>query len=402
MIDISTIRSSFPLLSKYGKNLIYLDNASSTQKPAKVIDSIKNYYESEYANVHRGVHSLSQKSTDIFEKSREIIRKYINAKKTSEVLFTKGTTEGINLIAYGIERFIQAGDEILITQLEHHANIVPWQQLCLRKKAILRVIDIDENQALRLENIEKLIHQKTKLIAITHISNAIGTKNPIEKIITLSKKYDDIITVIDAAQSIQHMEIDVVKMKCDFLVFSGHKIYGPTGTGILYGKEDKLEMLAPCQFGGEMIEEVSFEKTTFNQLPFRMEAGTPNISGVIGLAKAIMFIQSIGIDRISQYEADLAIYANKKIQSIKGINLYGNTLKSPILSFNMDKLHAYDVGVFLDEMGIAVRTGHHCAQPLMKRMGVSGTVRASLCFYNTYDEIDRLIDGLIQIQKMIP
>lgn len=399
MIHTERIRKDFPLLSS-NENYIYLDNAASTQKPLQVIEAVKECYESYYSNVHRGVHRLSQKATDAFEKSRNTVRDFINAGKSSEIVFTKGCTESINLVASCMDKYLQRGDEIVITTLEHHSNIVPWQQLCHRTGAVLQVIGIDEHQRLLDEDIETLINAKTKIVAVTHISNTVGTVNPIHRIITKAKNYHAI-TLIDAAQSIQHMEIDVRGMGCDFLVFSGHKAFGPSGVGVLYGKSEILEDLPPYQFGGEMISEVRFEKTTFNELPFRMEAGTPNIEGVIGLGKALEYIQSIGIQKIKDYECTLTAYAEKKLKGIEGLKIYGDQTKISVLSFNLENTHHYDVGTLLDESGIAVRTGNHCTQPLMNALKISGTVRASFAFYNTTDEVDRLCESLFKVKSLL-
>lgn len=402
-MDIDKIRKDFPILSTqvYGKPLVYFDNGATTQKPIPVVEDMEKIYYTTNANVHRGVHYLSQRATDLTEEAREIVKSFINAGHSREVIFTKGTTESINLVAHSFcQQFCSEGDEIIISAMEHHANIVPWQLQETIRGIKLRVIPINEKGELKLDELSKLISPKTRLIAVAHVSNVLGTINPIEDIIVLAHKHN-IPVLIDAAQSIQHLEIDVQKLDCDFLVFSAHKIYGPTGVGVLYGKEKWLNQMPPYQGGGEMIFRVSFKKTTFNELPFKFEAGTPDYVGVIGLAKALNYIKNIGLDSIKAYEDELLDYCNKELNQIEGITIYGTSKhKSSVISFLLKGIHHYDVGMLLDKMGIAVRTGHHCAQPLMDELGIEGTVRASFAFYNTKEEIDRLIEGLKRVIAM--
>jgi len=401
--DINKIRADFPILSSqvYGKPLVYFDNAATTQKPKCVVDKINEVYFAKNANIHRGVHHLSQVATDMTEKARQTIAQFINAKHSREIIFTKGTTEGVNLVASSYcRRFCKEGDEIIISAMEHHSNIVPWQ---LQKDIAginLRILPINEKGEIIIEELEKLITSKTRLISVTHISNVLGTINPVEKIIEIAHKHG-IPVLIDAAQSVQHADIDVQKMDADFLVFSGHKIYGPTGTGILYGKEEWLNQLPPYQGGGEMIGTVSFEKTTFNELPFKFEAGTPNYADFIAFGTAIDYISSIGLANIKSYEDDLLNYATSELQNIEGLRIYGTSdHKSSVISFLVNNIHHYDMGMLLDKMGIAVRTGHHCAEPLMHLLGIEGTVRASFAFYNTKEEIDKLVEGVNRVTRM--
>ena len=401
--DINKIRADFPILSTqiYNKPLVYLDNGATTQKPQCVIDRISEVYETVNANIHRGVHHLSQEATDLTENTRKVVRKFINAKHSHEIIFTKGTTESINLVASSFcRRFCKEGDEIIVSAMEHHSNIVPWQ---LQEEIVgvkLKVIPINEKGELILEELEKLISPKTRLISITHVSNVLGTINPIEKVIELAHIHN-IPVLIDAAQSVQHIEIDVQKLDVDLLVFSGHKIYGPTGTGILYGKENLLNELPPYQGGGEMIGQVSFEKTTFNELPFKFEAGTPNYADFIALGTALDYVSSIGLPSIKSYEEELLNYATAELQKIDGMHIFGTSgHKSSVISFLVKNIHHYDMGMLLDKMGIAVRTGHHCAEPLMHVLGIEGTVRASLAFYNTKEEIDKLTAGVKRVAGM--
>lgn len=405
-IDLKYIRSQFPILTQTvnQKPLIYLDNAATTQKPFSVLEAEDIYYKTINSNVHRGVHTLSQLSTIEMEATRGAVKEFINAKKDYEIIFTKGTTDGINLVASSIEPLINKGDEIIISTLEHHSNIVPWQFLAERKDLILKVIPIDENGELLLNEFEKLITEKTKIVAINHISNALGVVNSIEHIIKKAHEAQAFV-LIDGAQAISHKKIDVQKLNVDFYVFSAHKMYGPTGVGILYGKEKLLERMKPYQGGGEMIKEVTFEKTTYADLPFKFEAGTPNIAGNIVLKKAIEFIQNIGLENIEKYENSILKYITKKLEELDGITTYAknSTSKTGVVSFNLDinNIHSSDVGFILDKQGIAVRTGHHCAQPLMRHLGVTGTVRASVAIYNTKEEIDFLIEGITLAQKML-
>jgi cysteine desulfurase/selenocysteine lyase len=399
--NVEAVRNQFPILQQKinGKKLIYLDNGASSQKPVKVIKAIEDYYSNINANVHRGVHTLSQKATDAFEESRNNVANFINAAESAEIIFTKGTTEGINLVANGFRHLIQMNDEILISAMEHHANIVPWQMICEEKKARLKIIPIDaEGNLLWNKN---LLNSKTKIVAITHISNALGTINDVKQIIEDAHLHH-IPVLVDGAQSIQHGPFDVQAIDADFFVFSGHKIFAPMGIGVLYGKRIWLEILAPYQGGGDMIKTVSFEKTTYNEIPFKFEAGTPNVEGAIGLSAAIDFLKQYDFEEIGQYENELLKYATHKMLDIDGLKVYGNaSKKAPVISFNIGKIHPYDVGVILDQYGIAVRTGHHCTQPLMQFFEIPGTVRASFTFYNTIEEIDVMIDALHKAKKML-
>ena len=389
--EFCSLRKDFPILSRevYGKRLVYLDNAATTQKPRCVIDKISEMYSSVNANVHRGVHFLSQEATEAHEHARKTVQQFINAASPNEIVFTRGTTESINLAASSFcSEFCEEGDEILITAMEHHSNIVPWQMQAERMGLKLRVAPINERGELLLEELERLITSRTKLISVAHISNVLGTINPIETIVEIAHKHD-VPVLVDAAQSVQHTPIDVQAIDCDFLVFSSHKIYGPTGVGILYGKEKWLESLPPYQGGGEMISSVSFEKTTYNLLPYKFEAGTPDYVGTAGLAEALRYLTDIGIEPIAAYEHELLAYATERLSSIPGMWLIGTSAhKSSVLSFLVQGVHPYDMGTLLDRMGIAVRTGHHCAEPLMHVMGVEGTIRASLAFYNSKEDID--------------
>lgn len=403
MMDINKIRTDFPILARevYGKPLVYLDNAATTQKPQCVMDKITEMYTTVNSNVHRGVHYLSQVATDEHEAARKTVQRFINANIPEEIVFTRGATESINLVASSFCRsFCKEGDEILITAMEHHSNIVPWQIQADIRGLKIKVIPINKDGELIMEEFEKLISPRTKLIAATHISNVLGTINPIDEIIRIAHSHN-IPVLIDAAQSVQHAKVDVQKIDCDFLVFSSHKIYGPTGVGVLYGKEEWLNALPPYQGGGEMIESVSFEKTTFNKLPFKFEAGTPDFVGTAALATALDYVSSIGLDNIAEYESELLRYATEKMLNLPRIKIIGTAQhKSSVISFVFNKIHPYDIGTLLDKMGIAVRTGHHCAEPLMKIMGVEGTVRASFAFYNTKEEVDMLVKGLERIIKM--
>lgn len=402
--NIQQIRADFPILNEKirGKQLVYLDNGASTQKPQAVIDAESYYYEHQYANIHRGVHYLSQIGTDLYENVRKQVQQFIHAKHDHEVIFTKGTTNAINLVAYTYGRkFINEGDEIVVTEMEHHSNIVPWQMLCDEKKCVLKVIPLQADGTILLQDAEKLITPKTKLVSVVYVSNALGTINPIEELIAIAHKNGAKI-LIDAAQAIQHFTIDVQALDCDFLVFSGHKIYGPTGTGILYGKEAILNEMPPYEGGGDMIKTVSFKGTTYNDLPFKFEAGTPNIAGCIALGTAIKYVQEIGIENISTYETELLNYATEKLSAIEGLTLYGTAKqKSSVISFLLDDIHPYDVGVILDNMGIAIRTGHHCAQPVMDHYEIPGTCRASFSFYNTKEEVDMLVEGILKAKRML-
>lgn len=403
MLDIERIRKDFPILSReiYGKPLVYFDNGATTQKPTCVVEQIQRMYYTTNANIHRGVHYLSQAATDEHEKARQTVQEFIHAAKKEEIIFTRGTTEAINLVASSFCReFCQSGDEIIISTMEHHSNIVPWQLQGDVFGVKLRVIPINEKGEIIWEEFEKLFSEKTKFVSVTHISNVLGTINPIEKIIAKAHEHD-IPVLIDAAQSVQHISIDVQKLDCDFLVFSGHKIYGPTGIGALYGKEKWLEKLPPYQGGGEMIANVSFEKTTYNELPFKFEAGTPDYVGSTALATALNYVSAIGLDNIYAYEKELLDYATEKLMQFDKMRIIGTAdHKASVISFLVGTIHHYDMGMLLDKMGIAVRTGHHCAQPLMNAVGIEGTVRASFAFYNTKEEIDRLVAGLERIIPM--
>lgn len=402
-MDIDKIRSDFPILSTtvYGNPLVYLDNGATTQKPKCVVEEIDKIYYTTNANVHRGVHYLSQKATDLAEESRVVVQQYINAEHSREVIFTKGTTESINLVAHSFcQQFCKEGDEIIISAMEHHANIVSWQLQEIIRGIKLKIIPINEKGELIIDEMKKLISSKTRLISVTHVSNVLGTINPIEEIIEIAHSHD-IPVLIDAAQSVQHLVIDVQKLDCDFLVFSGHKVYGPNGVGVLYGKEKWLNQMPPYQGGGEMIGHVSFKGTTFNELPFKFEAGTPNYPDVIALAKALNYIKNIGLDSIKSYEDELLQYCSDELAKIEGIRIFGTSeKKSSVISFLVGNIHHYDMGMLLDKMGIAVRTGHHCAQPLMEELGIEGTVRASIAFYNTKEEINRLITGIKRVVTM--
>lgn len=403
MIDINKIRTDFPILARevYGKPLVYLDNAATTQKPQCVMDKITEMYSTVNSNVHRGVHYLSQAATDEHEAARKTVQRFINANIPEEIVFTRGATESINLVASSFCRsFCKEGDEILITAMEHHSNIVPWQIQADIRGLKIKVIPINKDGELIMEEFEKLISPRTKLIAATHISNVLGTINPIDEIIRIAHSHN-IPVLIDAAQSVQHAKVDVQKIDCDFLVFSSHKIYGPTGVGVLYGKEEWLNALPPYQGGGEMIESVSFEKTTFNKLPFKFEAGTPDFVGTAALATALNYINSIGLDNIAHHEDELLKYATEKMLQIPGMRIIGTAKeKCSVISFLVDDIHPYDIGTLLDKMGIAIRTGHHCAEPLMKELGIDGTARVSFAFYNTKEEVDLFIAGLKRIVSM--
>ncbi|MDR2282370.1 MAG: cysteine desulfurase [Sphingobacterium sp.] len=402
--DIHKVRADFPLLKREvnGKPLVYLDNGATTQKPQSVIDAIIHYYSDMNSNVHRGVHYLSQISTDAFEVTRRKVKDFINAEEEVEVIITKGTTDSINLVAqcYG-KAFIGEGDEIIISAMEHHSNIVPWQMLCDEKGCVLKVIPMDKRGMLDMDAYEKLFSDRTKIVSVTYVSNALGTINPVEEIISIAHQHD-VPVLLDAAQAVQHIAVDVQKLDVDFLVFSGHKMYAPTGVGVLYGKAKWLNAMPPYQGGGDMIKDVSFEKTTYNELPFKFEAGTPNIEAGICLAAAIDYINEIGIDNIKAYEDELLAYATEKLKGLEGLRIIGTAdKKSSVLSFVVDGVHPYDIGVILDKQGIAVRTGHHCAQPIMDQFEIPGTVRASLAMYNTKEDVDMLVAGLERALNML-
>lgn len=402
-LDIQNIRGQFPVLDQEvnGKPLIYLDNAATTQKPKVVLEALSSYYTHDNSNIHRGAHTLADRATRTYEKTRAAVRAFLNAKEEEEIIFTKGTTEGINLVASTFGRkFIKEGDEIIISNLEHHSNIVPWQMLCEEKGAILKVIPINDRGEILMDEFDKLLTENTKLVSVVHASNALGTINPIEDIISKAHKFGAKV-LIDGAQSSAHLDIDVQTLDCDFFVMSAHKIYGPTGLGVFYGKREVLEAMPPYQGGGEMIKEVTFEKTTYNEIPFKFEAGTPNIADVIAFQKAIEFVNELGKSNIRAHEESLLSYAAEKLSSIKGFIPVGTADKKvSVLSFLINGMHPFDVGMMLDASGIAVRTGHHCTQPLMNRFNLEGTVRASFSVYNTKEEVDRLVESVSKIAKL--
>lgn len=397
------VRQDFPILSRtvYGKPLVYLDNGATTQKPRCVVDAITDEYYSVNANVHRGVHFLSQQATELHEASRETVRKFINARSTNEIVFTRGTTESINLLASSFgEAFLKEGDEVIVSTMEHHSNIVPWQLLQMRKGIVLRVIPMNDRGELLQDEYERLFTPRTRIVCVAHVSNVLGTVNPVREMIATAHAHG-IPVLVDGAQSIPHMPVDVQALDADFYVFSGHKIYGPTGVGVLYGKEDWLDKLPPYQGGGEMIQHVSFERTTFNELPFKFEAGTPDYIGTTGLAKALDYVSALGMDRIAAYEHELTEYATRRLKEIPGMRIFGEAPeKGSVISFLVGNIHHFDMGTLLDRLGIAVRTGHHCAQPLMQRLGIEGTVRASFALYNTKEEIDALVAGVERVSRM--
>ena len=403
MYDIQKIRQDFPILSRevYGKPLIYLDNAATTQKPLSVLDAMRDEYLNVNANVHRGVHYLSQQATDLHEAAREKVRQFINARKTEEIVFTRGTTEAINLVASSFcESQMQAGDEVLVTEMEHHSNIVSWQLQAQKRGIVVRHLPITDDGRLDLSSLTSHLTSRTKLVSVAHVSNVLGTVNPVEEIIKIAHEHG-IPVLVDGAQSAPHFKVDVQTMDCDFFAFSGHKMYGPTGIGVLYGKDEWLEKLPPYQGGGEMIDKVTWEKTTFERLPFKFEAGTPDYVATHGLAKAIEYIDAIGFEAIQQHEQELTCYCMEQLQTIDGLKIYGPAEgRDAVVSFNVGDIHHLDMGTLLDRLGIAVRTGHHCAQPLMDRLGISGTVRASFALYNTKEEIDALVAGIRRVSQM--
>jgi cysteine desulfurase/selenocysteine lyase len=395
--DVEAVRKDFPILSRevQGKPLVYLDNAATSQKPQSVIDKLVSYYSEINANVHRGVHTLSQEATDEYEGARSKVRKLINAKEDAEIIFTRGTTEGINLVAQtlGVQR-VGEGDEVIISNMEHHSNVVPWQVLCDQIGAHLRVVPINDDGELLMDEYEKMITPRTKLVSIVHLSNALGTINPVKDIVAIAHQHG-VPVLLDGAQSAPHLTVDVQDLDCDFYAFSGHKLYGPTGIGILYGKREVLESMSVYQTGGEQIKSVTFEKTIYNDLPYKFEAGTPNIAGAIGLGAAVDYINAIGLDRAEAYESELLQYGTEQLQTIEGLKLIGTAQhKSGVLSFLLEGIHPHDIGTVLDTQGIAIRTGHHCTQPLMQRFQIPATARASLAFYNTKAEIDALVEGI--------
>ena len=403
MFDINTIRNDFPILGRkvYDRPLVYLDNAATTQKPRCVVEAITDEYYNVNANVHRGVHYLSQQATDLHEEAREKVRRFINARSTSEIIFTRGTTESLNLVASSFcDEFMQEGDEVIVSVMEHHSNIVPWQLQAAKKGISMRVIPMTDEGELRLDEYERLFTDRTKLVSVTHVSNVLGTVNPVDEIIRIAHSHG-VPVMVDGAQSAPHFAVDVQAMDCDFFAFSGHKMYGPTGVGVLYGKEEWLDRLPPYQGGGEMIESVSFERTVFERLPFKFEAGTPDYVATNGLAKAIDYITAIGMDDIRRHEHELTEYAMRRLAEVDGIRIFGTSArKDAVVSFLVGDIHHLDMGTLLDRLGIAVRTGHHCAQPLMQRLGIQGTVRASFALYNTKEEIDALVDGIKRVSRM--
>ncbi len=401
--NVEDIRQDFPILQRdvYGRPLVYLDNAATTQKPRSVVEAISNEYYSTNANVHRGVHFLSQKATDLHEAARERVRQFINARSTAEVLFTRGTTESLNLVASSFgEAFLKEGDEVIVSVMEHHSDIVPWQLLRERKGIVIRVIPMDDSGRLDLEAYERLFSERTRLVCVAHVSNVLGTVNPVKKMAATAHAHGAYM-LVDGAQSIPHFKVDVQDLDCDFLTFSGHKIYGPTGIGVLYGRESLLEKMPPYQGGGEMIARVTFEHTTYERLPYKFEAGTPDYVGTHALAAAIDYVEALGMDEIAAHERRLTKYAMERLGAIKDMHLYGTTPdKDAVVAFNVGNIHPLDLGTLLDRLGIAIRTGHHCAQPLMQRCGVEGMARASFALYNTMDEIDKLAEGIERVSKM--
>ena len=404
MYDINKVRDSFPILSRtvYGKPLVYLDNGATTQKPLCVLDAMREEYLNVNANVHRGVHWLSQQATDLHEAAREAVRKFINARSTNEIVFTRGTTESLNLVASSFtEGCMKEGDEVIVSTMEHHSNIVPWQLQAQRRGIVLKVIPMTEEGVLDLNAYQKLFTKHTRLVSITHVSNVLGTVNPIKEMTHIAHEHG-VPVMVDGAQSVPHFAVDVQELDCEFLAFSGHKVYGPTGVGVLYGKEAWLDRLPPYQGGGEMIEHVSFGKTTFERPPLKFEAGTPDYIATHGLAKALDYVSSLGMDNILSHEQDLTRYALQQLRTVEGIHIYGHSNDSgdAVISFNVGNIHPMDLGTLLDQLGIAVRTGHHCAQPLMDRLGVLGTVRASFGLYNTREEVDALVAGIKRVSVM--
>ena len=403
MYDVNRVREDFPILSReiYGRPLVYLDNGATTQKPRQVVEAMVDEYYNVNANVHRGVHFLSQQATDLHEASRETVRRFINARSTSEILFTRGTTESINLLAFSFgEAMVKESDEVVVSAMEHHSNIVPWQMMCERKGAQLRVIPMTDEGELQLEALEGLLHERTRIVCCTQVSNVLGTVNPVKEVVRRAHERN-IPVLIDGAQSVPHMKVDVQDLDCDFFAFSGHKVYGPTGVGVLYGKEEWLEKLPPYQGGGEMIKNVSFEKTTYNELPYKFEAGTPDYVATHALATALDYVSGLGMENIEAHEQELTRYALERMQQIEGMHIFGGAKeRDAVISFQVGDIHHLDMGTLLDRLGIAVRTGHHCAEPLMRRLGIEGTVRASFGLYNTKAEVDALVEGIERIRRM--
>ena len=403
MFDVNKIRADFPILGRevYGKPLVYLDNGATTQKPRVVVEAMTDEYYSVNANVHRGVHFLSQRATELHEGSRETVRAFINARSTSEIVFTRGTTESINLLASSFaESQMREGDEVIVSVMEHHSNIVPWQLMAAKHGIVIKVIPMNDNGELLLDAYRELFTERTRIVSVAHVSNVLGTVNPVEEMIRYAHE-QGVPVLVDGAQSVPHMPVDVQALDADFYVFSGHKVYGPTGVGVLYGKEAWLDRLPPYQGGGEMIQTVSFEKTTFNELPFKFEAGTPDFVGTTGLARALDYVSAIGMDKIAAYEHELTTYATERLMEIPDMRIFGQAKeKGSVISFLVGDIHHFDLGTLLDRLGIAVRTGHHCAQPLMQRLGIEGTVRASFGLYNTKEEIDVLVAGIDRVRRM--
>ena len=403
MFNINAVRADFPILNRevYGRPLVYLDNGATTQKPLCVLDAMRNEYLNVNANVHRGVHYLSQQATEQHEAARETVRRFINARSTSEIIFTRGTTESMNLVASSFtEAFMQPGDEVILSEMEHHSNIVPWQLMAAKRGVAIRVIPVTDDGELDMEAYRNLFTERTRLVSVTHVSNVLGTINPIKDIIAIAHAHD-VPVMVDGAQSTPHLTIDVQQMDCDFFAFSGHKVYGPTGIGVLYGKEEWLDRMPPYQGGGEMIEHVSFEKTTFEHLPLKFEAGTPDYVASVGLAKALDYVDALGMDNICEHEKSLTRHCMEQLQTIPDMRLIGTAHeKDAVVSFLVGNIHPLDMGTLLDRLGIAVRTGHHCAQPLMDRYGILGTVRASFALYNTLDEVDTLVEGVKRVSRM--
>ena len=403
MFNVNKVRADFPILSRevYGRPLVYLDNGATTQKPRQVVEAMVDEYYNVNANVHRGVHFLSQQATDLHEASREVVRAFIHARSTNEIIFTRGTTESINLLAFSLgEAMVREGDEVVVSAMEHHSNIVPWQMMCERKGAQLRVIPMTDEGDLELEALEGLLTKRTRIICCTQVSNVLGTVNPIKEMVRIAHD-KGIPVLVDGAQSVPHMQVDMQDLDCDFFAFSGHKVYGPTGVGVLYGKEAWLEKLPPYQGGGEMIKNVTFQKTTYNTLPYKFEAGTPDYVATHALATALNYVNGLGMENIEAHERELTRYALEQLQRIEGIRIIGRAQqRDAVISFLVGDIHHLDMGTLLDRLGIAVRTGHHCAEPLMRRLGIEGTVRASFALYNTKEEVDVLVDGIERIRKM--
>ncbi len=403
MFNVNKVRADFPILSRevYGKPLVYLDNGATTQKPRQVVEAMVDEYYNVNANVHRGVHFLSQQATDLHEASREVVRAFIHARSTNEIIFTRGTTESINLLAFSLgEAMVREGDEVVVSAMEHHSNIVPWQMMCERKGAQLRVIPMTDEGDLELEALEGLLTERTRIVCCTQVSNVLGTVNPVKEVVRMAHD-KGIPVLVDGAQSVPHMQVDMQDLDCDFFAFSGHKVYGPTGVGVLYGKEAWLEKLPPYQGGGEMIKNVTFQKTTYNTLPYKFEAGTPDYVATHALATALNYVNGLGMENIEAHERELTRYALEQLQRIEGIRIMGRAQqRDAVISFLVGDIHHLDMGTLLDRLGIAVRTGHHCAEPLMRRLGIEGTVRASFALYNTKEEVDVLVDGIERIRKM--